>query len=375
MKARKNVDAQLLALVRAGLWGEAPRAELFDAATPWPALLHAARRQTVAGVAFAGVERLPAGQRPPREVLLAWYADAQRIAAASRRVDEVLGRVVARYRAAGLTPVLLKGQGVARLYREPQLRQPGDIDLFTGDEGFERLNECLRREATFEEEETYKHTTLTWHSITVENHRVLATLSSPQANRRLQQCIRRWHSDPSQWRTVDVEGCPVKMPPLEFDVVYVLMHAALHFLNEGIGMRHVCDWMCLLHTYSAVLDKKRVAELFQSFGLTRAARLMGAIAVEHLGLPAEDLPVAYTPADLPDARWLLGTIVSEGNFGRYGARRKKRPAGYWRGKWYTWTRIMARCREMGRLSPTEARWYPISVALHSMQVQWKKRVK
>lgn len=375
MEKTDSIQQPFFALLRAGLWGTPADAALFGPDTDWNELYRLAKGQTVAGILLDGIQTLPAECRPPRGLYLQWCNTLMVIEEKNHLLNRELANVLAVAAEADVRPLLVKGQGVAQSYRNPLHRQPGDIDLFTGDEGFERLNECLRREATFEEEETYKHTTLTWHSITVENHRVLATLSSPQANRRLQQCIRQWHSDPSLWRTVEVEGCPVKMPPLEFDVVYVLMHAALHFLNEGIGMRHVCDWMCLLHTYSAVLDKKRVAELFQLFGLTRAARLMGAIAVEHLGLPAEDLPIAYTPADLPDARWLLSTIVNEGNFGRYGGQRKKRPAGYWRGKWYTWTRIMARCREMGRLSPTEARWYPISVALHSMQVQWKKRVK
>ena len=45
-------------------------------------------QQTLAGVLFAGVERLPAEQRPPREVLLKWYALAERIKQTNRVLNQ-----------------------------------------------------------------------------------------------------------------------------------------------------------------------------------------------------------------------------------------------------------------------------------------------
>ena len=69
---------------------------------------------------------------------------------------------------------------------------------------------------------------------------------------------------------------------------------------------------------------------------------------------------------------LLDDIWSGGNFGRYDNRRKQRPKGYWSGKWYTLVRLLNRCIEMGALSPGEAFWYPIMVAKHSFQMQWKR---
>ena len=132
--------------------------------------------------------------------------------------------------------------------------------------------------------------------------------------------------------------------------------------------------MCLLHAYAGRLDKRQTAALLKEFGLTRAARLFGAIAVEYFGLPAEELPVAYQSRDLPDAQWLLDTILREGNFGRHDKQRKKRPKGYWRSKWYTFMRAATRCVEMKRLSPNEARWYPVALTLHSLKAQWKKRI-
>lgn len=361
-------------LLRAGLWGTPVDASLFGPEMDWTELYRLSKAQTVTAILLDGIQTLPVECRPPRALYLQWCSDMLVIEEKNHKLNRELANVVKLAEKIGARPVLVKGQGIAQCYREPLHRQSGDIDLYIGGEKFEELNRLLRAEATSEEEETYKHTTLTWHDVTIENHQVLISLSSPFKNRKLQRCIRQWHSQSASLRTVDVEGCQVYMPPLEFDVVYVLLHAVLHFLNEGIGVRHVCDWMCLLHTYADQIDKKQVEALLTEFGLTRAARLFGAIAVEYFGLPAEDLPVAYQSRDLSDAQWLLSTILREGNFGRYDKQRKKRPKGYWRSKWYTFMRAANRCVEMKRLSPSEARWYPIALTWHSMKAQWKKRI-
>lgn len=312
---REKTDAQLLALVRAGLWGEAPRAELFDAATPWPALLHAARRQTVAGVAFAGVERLPAGQRPPREVLLAWYADAQRIAAASRRVDEVLGRVVARYRAAGLTPVLLKGQGVARLYREPQLRQPGDIDLYFGPSCARANAEAAGWEGVALHPATTYHRSFTWQGVTVENHRRYVDFYHP-ANRRA------WAAIAARLPLTDGSvlalpgGGEVAVPSARMNALYLLLHLMHHFLQTGVGLRQVCDWACLLARHGRSLDGATLAADLRALGMLRPAAALARIVVDELGVPAGAVPAELLGAARgADVRLLLGDILASGNFG------------------------------------------------------------
>ena len=44
----------------------------------WEVIWSTAQRQTLVGVLFMGVERLPAEQRPPRELLLRWFSYAER---------------------------------------------------------------------------------------------------------------------------------------------------------------------------------------------------------------------------------------------------------------------------------------------------------
>ena len=320
MKTHKNADAQLLALVRAGLWGEAPRAELFEADACWPALLHAARRQTVAGVAFAGVERLPAGLRPPREVALAWYADARRIEAANRRLNAALGELAGRYAAAGLTPVLLKGQGVAQLYREPLRRQPGDIDLYFP-EGYARANAVAAGwEGVCFHPDTKYHRSFTWQGVTVENHCRYVDFYHP-ANRRAWARIARELPLTDGSVLALAGGGEVAVPSAQMNVLYVFLHLMHHFLQVGVGLRQVCDWACLLRRHGRELDGAALVARLRALGMLRPAAALARIVVDELGVAAGEVPAGLLRAARGrDVRLMLGDILSSGNFGHDTAR-------------------------------------------------------
>lgn len=365
------IQKQFFALVRSGLWGTNIDESLFDTQTDWQQLYHAAKAQALLGITFDGIQMLPQELRPPRLFYLKWCNTLLQIEENNHLLNRELAHVYALYRDNGIEPVLLKGQGVAQNYRNPLHRQCGDIDLYIGAANYDKANMLLRQESTGEHEENHKHTCIHWHEVDIENHRVLSRLSNPSSDRNFQHEIARWHNT-AECRNMEIEGCRATLPPLSFDVAYVLAHSALHFLNEGIGLRQVCDWTMMLHTRREEIDRKKTAQLLQQWGLEKAARIFGVVAVNYLGLPAEDLPIAYSEKDLKTGEWLLHDIWQGGNFGKYDQKRKQRPQGYWSGKWYTFTRAFRRCREFGALVPSEARWYPIMLALHSAQVQWSK---
>lgn len=366
-----QIQKQFFALVQSGLWGRDIDSNLFDQQTDWQQLYQSAKVQSLLGITFDGMQNLPQELRPKRELYLKWCNTLLQIEECNRILNRELANVYALYRANRIEPVLMKGQGVAQNYRNPLHRQCGDIDLYIGVRNYEKANELLRQESTGEHEENHKHTCIHWHNVDIENHRILSRLSSPRADRSFQQEIARWHGTEA-CRSLDIEGCRVTLPPLSFDVAYILAHSALHFLNEGIGLRQVCDWTVMLHARREELDRKKTARLLQQWGLDKAARIFGVVAVHYLGLSTEDLPIPYTEKDLKTGEWLLQDIWQGGNFGKYDQKRKQRPKGYWSGKWYTFTRAFHRCREFGALVPSEARWYPLMLAIHSAQIQWNK---
>lgn len=366
------LQKQFFALVRSGLWGNEAEATLFDASTDWAMIYQSARKQALLGIVFDGVQTLPKEKQPPRNIYLQWCNAILNIEENNRVLNRELANVYALMRENGIEPVLMKGQGVAQNYRNPLHRHCGDIDLYIGPKDYEKANALLRKESTSEHEENYKHTSLTWHGITIENHRILTELSAPTANRRLQTEINRWHGT-TECQKRSINSLEVTLAPLPFDTAFVLIHSVQHFLNEGIGLRQICDWACMLQAQRNLPGREDTAHLLKTFGLEKAARVFGALAVSYLGLSKETLPIAFQNKDLPKAQWLLNDVWQGGNFGQYDQNRKKRPRGYWSGKWFTFTRAIGRCWELGALAPGEARWYPLVLIKHSMGVQWEKR--
>lgn len=366
-----NLQKQFFELVRSGLWGTPADASLFDEQTDWQQLYLASRKQTLLGIVLDGVQTLPPEKRPKRMLYLQWCNALMQIEENNSLLNRELAQVYALYRANGIEPVLLKGQGVAQNYRIPLHRQCGDIDLYLGDRHYDTANRLLREEGTDTLEENYQHTCIRWHGISIENHRVIATLKAPGANRRFQKEVERWH-DTLLCRQIEIGGTRVTVAPLSFEAGYLLVHSVLHFLNEGIGLRQVCDWVTLLRAHREELDKKEVARLFREWGLTEAAKVFGVLATRYLGLSEEELPVPYAEKDIATGEWLLSDIWQGGNFGQHDDARAQRPKGYWSGKWHTFSRISKRCRELGALAPAEARWFPVSVTLQSIEMQWKK---
>lgn len=366
-----DIQKQLLALLRAGLNIEGLNTNLFSKETDWESLYSLAIKQTVEGIVFDGIQQLPLELRPERRLYLKWCNDILCIEGRNQQLNKEVDELYAILRNRGVEPILMKGQGVAQFYPTPLRRQCGDIDLYTGHEDYEGVNSLLRLDATDECEENYKHVHLERHGVAIENHKIMISLSTPWYNRRLQKDIAEWAENICLQPVTYIGSTEVTTPPPAFNSAFLLLHALHHFLNEGIGLRHVCDWVCELKANHNPVKIAETARLLKRYGMTTGARIFGAVAVNYLHLPLSYIPVSYGPDDLAMAEWLLEEIWEGGNFGRYDRRTKKRPKGYWRSKWFTFRRAVRRCVNVWRLMPSEAVFYPMALALHSFQMQLK----
>ena len=103
------------------------------AAEDWNSIYRESRRQTVTGIVHSGLSFIPEEFLPDEGLMTKWTAAAFLIEQASRKMDAIVAGVAGKFLGLGLHPVLLKGQAAARLYREPLLRECGDIDLYFAD--------------------------------------------------------------------------------------------------------------------------------------------------------------------------------------------------------------------------------------------------
>lgn len=109
-------------------------------AEEWKALYDMAKKQSLVGVCFAGVQKLVEQRQAPTStgsaqaelLYLSWMGMAAKIQQRNQVVDEQCVALQKRLSAKGFASRVLKGQGVAQVYLEQLhgLRQSGDIDLW-----------------------------------------------------------------------------------------------------------------------------------------------------------------------------------------------------------------------------------------------------
>ena len=71
--------------------------------------------------------------------------------ATGQMLNNALVSIVQELRKHGIDPVLLKGQGIAKYYPLPELRQCGDIDIYAGQEKFAKTCEVIGAMSTPED--------------------------------------------------------------------------------------------------------------------------------------------------------------------------------------------------------------------------------
>ena len=101
-------------------------------AEEWEEVYEVCKKQSVTGIAFAGVERLPQEQMPPGRRIRQWAVKADKIRERNVQVSRECVQVSKFFEKNGFDSVILKGQGNYAYYPEhlQGLRGAGDIDVW-----------------------------------------------------------------------------------------------------------------------------------------------------------------------------------------------------------------------------------------------------
>ena len=344
-------------LLRSGLWGTEPAIPLFENKTDWNKIYEISRQQALLAIVLDAINKLPENLKPSRGLYIKWCADVLQIEDENHRLDREVVSLFTMLEDNGVNPILMKGQGISRNYIIPDHRSCGDIDIYIGKKNYDKVNDLLSIEGKALEKWSPKHIMYEWHDVIVENHRIMAKLNSPISNRKLQEIINDWHFN-NNTDTIEIENKEIKMPPLEFNVVYLLLHSVVHLMTLGIGLRQTCDWAMLLHKKRNLINKEEVKSILKELGLTQPAKVFGALAVNYLGMPQEDLIIPFSNKDKEHSKFLLEDILYNGNFGFSGERIKQRPKGFLKRKIYNLYNTTRRANKLKNIAPREALWAP-----------------
>lgn len=339
----------LLALVRMALWG--CHEPLPENRPDWNQVFALSKQQTLIGLVAEAVPMLPSHLQPDHSIRIKLHTTAMRILQSHILVNRKVAEIKTKMDSCGIHTVLLKGQGVALNYPNPQSRQCGDIDLYVGESNFGKVYQMLEP-APLKKYMHLKHFSINGGGVEIEVHRIAADLPGIRRNRRFQDWTISNLSGQSV-RKVEIADTSINLPPAEFDALYIMNHAWNHFMTGGIGLRQLVDWAMHLHRFHKDIDIENLRNYLQDFGLMNAWHILSGIAVKHLGLPAAECPL-YEAGSTAKSDDVLEVIWDEGNFGHHSALRKTpRPQGYLAGKLYSFKANTSRITRILLISPKD----------------------
>lgn len=288
-------------------------------ADEWDKLYSIAKKQTLIGVCFAGVQKLVAQQQKPPEIL---YFTWMGMTAAIQQRNEIVNRQCVELQASlsadGICSCILKGQGVGMQYAEHLrgLRQSGDIDIWIegGVEAAVKLAERLGQKA----EVTEQHVHLDYFPETeVEAHFIPSMLRNPFANRRLQ----RWFEEQKPIQFEHWNEVRLCVPTTSFNLVYLLIHIYRHLFGEGVGLRQVMDYYFVLQAgdLEGTNSKEKAFQTIKRLGLGNFAGALMFVMREIFGLKRERM--LCNPNER-HGKFLLNEIIIAGNMGHHDERLK-----------------------------------------------------
>ena len=230
----------------------------------WKELYAIAKKQCLVGVLFDGIKKLPAeyvGMK--KELLLQWMAESQMLEKANVRLNDAAIQVSEWFRKKGFRTCILKGQGNALMYPNPNSRTPGDIDIWV--EGGDKRVISFVRSISPHEKACYHHIEFpSYKGVEVEVHYRPSFLLCFWHNRKLQKYYERVKEEQFSHRVMLGEQGEIAIPTVEFNIIFQLTHIYSHLMNEGIGLRQLVDY------YYVLCDFYKV---YQNFSKTHPSSL------------------------------------------------------------------------------------------------------
>lgn len=347
-----RVHTALLVLLRAGLW-ERKIEELSCfplSAGEWKSLYLLSRQQTVTGIVFQGIQHLPEDFLPADELLVRWMAETDAIERKNMQMNRILESLVKWFAERGVQPVLQKGQGIARLYENPLLRECGDIDFyFDSRQMFENAFSLVHQGNLQEKVHADQSVVYTWKGVEVEHHIRLLDLHNPFLQRYAKELEQKYGYD----RMSLEKGQEVKIPSPVLNLLLQSLHILKHALGWGVGLRQLCDMARSCYKLHDEVESEEIKKITLKLGMSRWHRLLHAFLVEHLGLPVAYLPYQEVASDSSP---LLDIVWRGGNFGQYVAGHQRKPQSPLAGKWQTACAFQRNACFAFHYAPKEAFW-------------------
>lgn len=327
----------------------------------WGGLLDMAEKQSLAGVLLNGLEKLPNAQRPLQELLFEWIGVQQMVISTNKVQDRKSRELYEWFKANGYESCVIKGQGVARLYPQPELRQAGDIDIWVSGDRDDVVDKMSSTGVDVTLIDYVNCHAAFFNDVEVEVHFRPTYFFNPFANKRLQKWIQV--NKPVQMANYDASA-GFSHPTISFNLVFSLIHIYRHVFSEGIGLRQLMDYYYIL-SHSTEEERNIAIATLNSFGL---AKFVGTVMYVLQKVFAMDSSMLLSQPNEKEGKFLLEEILRGGNFGFYDDRFRRITDEH---RWRRGIENLKRNMLFLRHYPNEVAWIPAWKVWHWGWRKWK----
>ena len=212
----------------------------------WTAIKALADAQGLTAVVLDGIEKLKKSlkvQGPDQRFLLQWIGEVmQNYETRYVTYEKAISSLAGFYNQYGYKMMVLKGYACSLDWSKPNHRPCGDIDIWLfgkqkkADASLEEWvksssgSTCSPSVQEFKIDSSHHHhTVFEWDDFSVENHYDFINVHHHKSHIKLEKIFKELGTDDSHF--VDVNGERVYLPSPNLHALFLLKHAALHFVG------------------------------------------------------------------------------------------------------------------------------------------------
>ena len=219
----------------------------------WKDAYRISSQHGITALTFDGINQLPSGYRPPKEVMLQWFG--QQLTQEKRYSQQRMAveELVAMWKDAGIQVKELKGNDIGQYYPYPEHRYSCDFDCFLSD--FEAGNDIVEAKGVKVNRDFYKNSSFTWEGLYVENHQFCTPVRGNKEMKHLELVLRE------------------NINNVNFNALFLMEHMWAHFFEDALCLKQLVDWLVFRHRFwndvdEALFEKEARACGFYQFALS-----------------------------------------------------------------------------------------------------------
>ncbi|MCQ2236969.1 MAG: nucleotidyltransferase family protein [Bacteroidales bacterium] len=277
----------LFALIRISVCGK-PEIGLDFHDVDWSELLLVASQQGVKGAVWSGIgiQSQCEGMDISVPEKMKWHGSIKKARAGMSRMWETSAEF-----ADNMSPcrcLVLKGLDYARYWPDPLDREFTDLDCWCVGE-FDKSNIKAQEIGGNIEEAGYKHNHIRYKGIVVENHKYFTDFADTKQGVKAEKLFKELAGKGIK----NIGETKLLSPNENFTALFMLRHAQLHFLAEGIGIKHILDWQYFLQKEEMSIDWDLIYKAMDMMNMRAFADVMTICSKSNFGLKTSVYSAKY----------------------------------------------------------------------------------